>query len=170
MAVLAELKPLGPEDQFADIDNNLLPLRGVRICEPTPYMLDTNIVSDLVRNPQGAVMRHIVKVGPEAVCVSIITAAELRYGCARRFGQAARECRHPWQHTDPGLRCSGRCRVRRHPRQAGGCRKAIGPNDLLIAVHAYALSAVLVTANTTRVPVHGLLRSRTDRALRKKGN
>ena len=29
LAVLAELKPLGPEDQFADIDNNLLPLRGV---------------------------------------------------------------------------------------------------------------------------------------------
>ena len=47
-------------------------------------MLDTNIVSDLVRNPQGAVMRHIVRVGPEAVCVSIITAAELRYGCARK--------------------------------------------------------------------------------------
>lgn len=47
-------------------------------------MLDTNIVSDLARNPQSPVTWHIVKVGSEAVCVSIITAAELRYGCARK--------------------------------------------------------------------------------------
>ena len=46
------------------------------------YLLDTNTVSDLVRNPHGAVMRHIARVGPEAVCVSIITVAELRYVCA----------------------------------------------------------------------------------------
>jgi tRNA(fMet)-specific endonuclease VapC len=47
-------------------------------------MLDTNIVSELARNPQGAVARHIAEVGPDAVCVSIITAAELRYGCAKK--------------------------------------------------------------------------------------
>jgi tRNA(fMet)-specific endonuclease VapC len=47
-------------------------------------MLDTNIVSELVRNPQGPLTRHLVKVGSEAVCVSIMTAAELRYGCARK--------------------------------------------------------------------------------------
>src|SRR3546814_20438812 len=47
------------------------------------YMLDTNIVSELARNPQGSVAARIAEVGPDAICVSIITAAELRYGCAR---------------------------------------------------------------------------------------
>src|SRR3546814_1729099 len=47
-------------------------------------MLDTNIVSDLVRNPRGVVFDRIAEVGGDAVCISIITAAELRYGCAKR--------------------------------------------------------------------------------------
>lgn len=51
-------------------------------------MLDTNIVSELARNPKGAVARRIAEVGPEAVCVSIITAAELRYGWMRQKGVA----------------------------------------------------------------------------------
>ena len=43
------------------------------------YLLDTNIVSDLVRNPQGKVATHVRKVGEDHVCTSIIVAAELRY-------------------------------------------------------------------------------------------
>lgn len=31
LAVLADLEPLGPEDQFPDIDDSLLPLRGVNL-------------------------------------------------------------------------------------------------------------------------------------------
>jgi tRNA(fMet)-specific endonuclease VapC len=48
------------------------------------YLLDTNIVSDLVRNPQGLVMKHIREVGEEQVCTSIIVAAELRYGATKK--------------------------------------------------------------------------------------
>ena len=48
------------------------------------YMLDTNIVSELARNPHGIVASRIAEVGPDAICVSIITAAELRYGCAKK--------------------------------------------------------------------------------------
>jgi tRNA(fMet)-specific endonuclease VapC len=36
-------------------------------------MLDTNIVSDLARNPQGSVFRRIAEGGPDIICVSIIT-------------------------------------------------------------------------------------------------
>src|ERR1700685_58317 len=48
------------------------------------YLLDTNIVSDLVRNPRGKVAQHIAKVGEAQVCTSIIVAAELRYGAAKK--------------------------------------------------------------------------------------
>jgi len=49
----------------------------------TRYMLDTNIVSDLIRNPQGRAARHIVKVGEDKIRTSVIVAAEPRYGCAQ---------------------------------------------------------------------------------------
>ena len=48
------------------------------------YLLDTNMVADLVRNPQGKVAAHIAHVGEESVCTSIIVAGELRYGAARK--------------------------------------------------------------------------------------
>jgi tRNA(fMet)-specific endonuclease VapC len=43
-------------------------------------MLDTNIVSDLMRNPAGKVASHIARVGEDSICVSIVNAAELRFG------------------------------------------------------------------------------------------
>ena len=48
------------------------------------YLLDTNIISDLIRNPQGVVAQHIRAVGEAKVCTSIIVAAELRYGAAKK--------------------------------------------------------------------------------------
>ncbi len=47
-------------------------------------MLHTNIVSELACNPHGIVASRISEVGSEVICVSIITAAELHYGCARK--------------------------------------------------------------------------------------
>lgn len=113
-------------------------------------MLDTNIVSDLLRNPHGPVTRHIVKVGPEAVCASIITAAELRYGCARKgsarlltYVEAILGSIQVLAFDVPADAEYGRIRA-----ELDAAGKPIGPNDLLIAAHAYSLGAVLVTANT----------------------
>ena len=50
----------------------------------TRYLLDTSIISDLIRNPQGKAAKRIAKVGEDSICTSIIVAAELRYGCAKR--------------------------------------------------------------------------------------
>jgi hypothetical protein len=47
------------------------------------YILDTNIASDLVRNPQGKVAQQI-RNGEAQICTSIIVAAELRYGAATK--------------------------------------------------------------------------------------
>ncbi|MGA8901473.1 PIN domain-containing protein, partial [Bradyrhizobium sp.] len=46
----------------------------------TRYLLDTNIISDLIRNPQGKAARQIANRGEDNICTSIIVAAELRYG------------------------------------------------------------------------------------------
>ena len=51
------------------------------------YLLDTNIVSDLVRRPQGRIAQHIREVGEAQVCTSVIVAAELRYGAAKKGSQ-----------------------------------------------------------------------------------
>ncbi len=48
------------------------------------YLLDTNIISDLVRSPQGKIAERIANVSEESVCTSIIVAAELRYGAAKK--------------------------------------------------------------------------------------
>ena len=116
----------------------------------TLYMLDTNIVSDLLRHPDGSAAKRIAEVGPDAICVSIITAAELRYGCARK-GSAKLLA-----HVEAILE-SVQALALDLPADAeyGGIRaeleaagKPIGPNDLLIAAHAYAAGAILVTGNT----------------------
>ena len=46
------------------------------------YLLDTNIISALLRDPNGPVAYHIKRVGHQAICTSILVAVELRYGCA----------------------------------------------------------------------------------------
>ncbi|WJS85319.1 type II toxin-antitoxin system VapC family toxin [Paracoccus sp. TOH] len=116
----------------------------------TIYMLDTNVVSDLLRNPGGSAAKRIAEVGPDAICVSIITAAELRYGCARK-GSAKLLA-----HVEAILQ-SVQILALDTPadREYGGIRteleaagEPIGPNDLLIAAHACAAGAVLVTDNT----------------------
>jgi tRNA(fMet)-specific endonuclease VapC len=48
------------------------------------YLLDTNIVSELIRNPQGSVTERVREVGESQVATSIIVAAELRYGAAKK--------------------------------------------------------------------------------------
>ena len=112
-------------------------------------MLDTNVVSDMMRNPAGKVMEHIAAVGEGDLCLSIITAAELRYGAAKSGSdrllarvEAVLE-RVPVLPLDvPADREYG---VIRAALEATG--QSIGPNDLLIAAHACSVGAVVVTAN-----------------------
>ncbi len=112
-------------------------------------MLDTNIISDLARNPQGAVAQRIAEVGPEAVCVSVVTAAELRFGCVKKGSPkltaqigAILDSIQIMALDVPADAEYGR--IRAELEVAG---QPIGPNDLLIAAHALALGAVLATAN-----------------------
>ena len=50
------------------------------------YLLDINVLSDLVRNPQGAGATRIAAIGEDSVCTSIVVAAELSlWRCEIRF-------------------------------------------------------------------------------------
>lgn len=113
------------------------------------FLLDTNIVSDLVRNPQGRTAAKIAELGEDAVATSIIVAAELRYGAAKKGSRrlasqletilAALEV-IPLE--APADAAYGAARV---ALEAAGT--PIGANDLLIAAQTLALDMVLVTNN-----------------------
>ena len=114
------------------------------------YLLDTNIISDLVRNPRGKVYEHIMQEGEAAICTSIIVAAELRFGAKKKGSVALTEriesllTRVMVQVFDePADQHYG---VIRQQLQRGG--QLIGANDLLIAAHALSLNLTLVTDNT----------------------
>ena len=121
------------------------------------YLLDTNILSDLVRNPQGLIAQKIASAGEGSICTSIIVAGELRFG-ARKLGSTQLTTQlntilsaidilpleEPADHRYGELRA--------HLEKHG---TPIGPNDMLIAAHALMLDCVVVTANErefSRVP------------------
>ena len=112
-------------------------------------MLDTNIVSYMMRDPAGKVADHITEVGEDSLCLSIITAAELRFGAAKSGSShllarvEAVLARVPILPLDvPADAEYGGIRAEL---EAAG--QTIGPNDLLVAAHAYTLGASLITAN-----------------------
>jgi tRNA(fMet)-specific endonuclease VapC len=113
-------------------------------------MLDTNIISDLIRNPQGKAAKRVVKVGEENICTSIIVAAELRYGCAKsgseRLLKAVEDLLGEITVLPLDVPADTEYGGIRAELEAAG--KPIGSNDLLIAAHAYATGATIVTANT----------------------
>jgi tRNA(fMet)-specific endonuclease VapC len=113
-------------------------------------MLDTNIISDLIRNPQGKAAKRVAKVGEENICTSIIVAAELRYGCAKsgseRLLKAVEDLLGEIAVLPLDVPADTEYGGIRAALEAAG--KPIGSNDLLIAAHAYATRATIVTANT----------------------
>lgn len=116
----------------------------------TRYLLDTNIVSDLIRNPQGRAARRIVRAGEDSICTSIIVAAELRYGCAKsgspRLRKAVEDLLGEIEVLPFEAPADAEYGVLRAELETAG--RLIGSNDLLIAAHARAAGAVVVTANT----------------------
>jgi tRNA(fMet)-specific endonuclease VapC len=116
----------------------------------TRYMLDTNIISDLIRNPQGRAAKRIAKLGEDNICTSIIVAAELRYGCAKsgskRLFKAVEDLLGEINVLPFEVPADTEYGGIRAELEAAG--KPIGGNDLLIAAHAYATGATIVTADT----------------------
>jgi tRNA(fMet)-specific endonuclease VapC len=125
------------------------------------YLLDTNVVSDLIRNPQGRVTEHIRRVGEAQVCTSIIVAAELRYGVAKKGSprltiqlEAVLGALDVLPFEAPADAAYGQ--IRTQLEQAG---RPIGGTDLLIAAQTIALGYTIVSDNEREfVRIDGLLR------------
>lgn len=121
------------------------------------YLLDTNILSEFIRNPRGLVNKRLAVVGEATVCTSIVVACELRFG-AKKKGSSRLEERVDEMLASlevlPLDKESDRyyAEIRTHLGRKG---QPIGSNDLLIAAHTLALDLVLVTDNVdefARVP------------------
>ena len=120
------------------------------------YMLDTNMISAIVFEPQGKVFRKLVEMGEANVFTSIFVHAEVWYGVRKKGSEElAKKVSNVTKRlfvapfSVPGDQRYGEIRLAL--RQG----KNIGPNDLWIAAHALALDVILVTANEgefSRVP------------------
>lgn len=121
------------------------------------YLLDTNTLSDLIRQPQGRVADRIEEVGEENVLTSVIVACELRYGAAKRGSrrlskqvEAVLSALAVRSLESDAERIYAAIRVALEKKGT-----PIGAHDMLIAAHARALDAVCVTDNVAefkRVP------------------
>ena len=116
------------------------------------YLLDTNALSELVRNPNGSVaaVYRVKARDPESILLtSIIVACEVRYGIAKNYSawveRRANEvlARIPVEALAIGAD-DAYASIRADLERRG---QIIGQNDMLIAAHALALDAILVTDN-----------------------
>jgi tRNA(fMet)-specific endonuclease VapC len=120
------------------------------------YMLDTNIVSEMIRNPAGrAVLR--ARASAESVCISVIVAFELRYACAKKGSPQLLRRVGEFLSEVPVLPFDVPANADYDGIQAEleASDRSLELNDLLIAAHARALAATVVTANVSefgRVP------------------
>jgi tRNA(fMet)-specific endonuclease VapC len=113
------------------------------------YLLEANIISDVVRNPGSHVKPRIRQVGEAQICTSIFVAAELRYGAMKKGSprltdnlEAVLERLEvlPFAAPADSTYALLRCRLEKAGRPIGG-------NDLLIAAQAVALGYTIVTDN-----------------------
>lgn len=114
------------------------------------YLLDTNIVSEFIKSPQGLVSERMLASGLEKYCcTSIIVACELRYGAAKK--QSAKLSFNVEQVLKilPILSLEESvdeiyASLRTNLESRG---LPIGQHDLLIAAHALSLGLTVVTVN-----------------------
>ena len=123
------------------------------------YMLDTNTISDLMKARPEVVER--VKATPmAAMCMSVITEAELFYGLAKRpdakrLHLAAQELMRridvlPWNSATAHRYAGVRVDLERQG-------KTLAPLDLLIAAHALEAGLTLVSRDKVFGQVDGLV-------------
>lgn len=124
------------------------------------YLLDTNILTDLIKNPGGRVKERIAAIGEANICTSIVVACELRFGARKKNAPLLTARIERLLQTIEVLPLDGDvdrayAEVRAMLESAG---RPSGANDLLIAAHAVNEDCILVTNNVSEfVHVAGLV-------------
>ena len=122
------------------------------------YLLDTNIISDIAKNPGGTAAARFASTEAGQLCTSIIVSAEGKYGLEKARGHRLKSAmlavldaieivnlEKPADEIYAFLRAE--------MAQKG---KAITPNDMFIAAHAMAIGATMVTDDEGFRQVPGL--------------
>ena len=111
------------------------------------YLLDTNTVSHAVRG-HPKVLARMTAVPMASLAISTVTEAELRFGLARRPGSLRLQALVDEFLLRVDVLAWGReCAARYGPLRAalGERGKSLAPLDLMIAAHAQATGATLVS-------------------------
>lgn len=123
----------------------------------SPYLLDTNIVSHIIRGDKPDILRKLVRLPMEDIVISAVTEGKLFYGLAKRnypvtLTERVRQFLLrvdvlPWDHdvTQAYGNLRAACEVK---------GVTLAPLDMMIAAHAVAARATLVTRDKifSRVP------------------
>jgi tRNA(fMet)-specific endonuclease VapC len=122
------------------------------------YLLDTNIVSALMKEPSGTIAERIRRVGQDAVATNVVVVAEVEYGIEKK---RSKRLRAQFDRIRPSLLvlpveepADLHYAAMRVATERRGL--TIGQNDLWIAAHALALDAVVVTDDRAFVEMPGL--------------
>lgn len=112
------------------------------------YLLDTNIASHIIKGDIPRVRERLAGLPMESIMISVVTEAELRYGVAKRGHPGGLVQRVgeflirveilPW--TSEVAEAYGNLRA---ASEAAGT--SLAPLDMMIAAHARAMDAILVT-------------------------
>jgi tRNA(fMet)-specific endonuclease VapC len=113
------------------------------------YLLDTNIISYLVRDPRGPIASRAAALPSEEIGTSVIVVGEIRFGFARQPSpkleqQTATILRGLTIEELDASAAEAYGQVRADLQRRG---EPIGNNDMWIAAHALALDCTLVSAN-----------------------
>lgn len=113
------------------------------------YLLDTNIIGELARNPHGRLAGRISALPPDEYCINPIVACEIEYGLTRRNSARLRQQVEAILSAVSVLELPSDIAANYGRIRAGLERQGtpIGPNDLLIAAHCVASAITLVTGN-----------------------
>lgn len=126
------------------------------------YLLDTNIISHMMADADGAVGKRAQKIllnqSQRQLCTSIIVQCELVYGLTKR---PSKRLQKAYEFQIGGLVVlpldthvtAYYAQLRAELERIG---QSIGPNDTFIAAHALAIGATLVSADAEFLRVPGL--------------
>jgi tRNA(fMet)-specific endonuclease VapC len=114
------------------------------------YLLDTNVISEIAKNPAGLAAQRFASERRDMLCTSVIVSAEVLFGL--RNGAVAKQTSKAMlavldylhvQALEPKVG-EAYAEIRAAMKTTG---HSITPNDFFIAAHAITLDATLVTAD-----------------------